>query len=120
MYNIRFYEDENGISETREYIRSIISKQDKNNRIKANKINDYMKVLRANGTRAGKPFVKHIDGDIWELRPLDDRFMFALWTGQTFLILNHFVKKSQKTPKREIDKAKSMLKNYVGRIGRDE
>ncbi len=65
MYNIRFYEDENGISETREYIRSIISKQDKHNRIKANKINDYMKVLRVNGTRSGKPFVKHVDGDIW-------------------------------------------------------
>lgn len=116
MYRIEFAKDENGQSETKEYIRSILMRSDKNSRIKANKINDYMKILQLKGTRAGKPFVKHIDGDIWELRPLDDRFMFAVWTGDSFLILNHFVKKTQKTPKREIAKAKKMLKNCIGRL----
>ena len=119
MYKVEFAKDENGQSETKDYIRSILVRSDKNSRIKANKINDYIKILQLKGTRAGKPFVKHIDGDIWELRPLDDRFMFAVWTGESFLILNHFVKKTQKTqktPKREIAKAKKMLKDCIGRL----
>ncbi len=31
------------------------------------------------GTAAGEPYVKHLDGEIWELRPLRDRILF--WHG---------------------------------------
>jgi len=54
--------------------------------------------------------MKHIDGDIWELRPVRGRIFFASWTDEGFILLHHFqFKKTNKTPKREIDQAKNNL-----------
>lgn len=50
--------------------------------------------------------MKHIDGEIWELRPLRDRIFFVAWVDDSFVLLHQFMKKSQKTPLREIEKAK--------------
>ena len=68
----------------------------------------------------GEPYIKHIDGDIWELRPIRDRILFAEWTGSSFLLISHFVKKTQKTPPREIKKAKRLLKAYRERSDIDD
>ncbi|MBM9833412.1 type II toxin-antitoxin system RelE/ParE family toxin, partial [Enterococcus faecalis] len=54
----------------------------------------------------GEPFVKHLEGDIWELRPLRDRVLFVAWLDGSFVLLHSFVKKTQKTPRREIEQAK--------------
>lgn len=76
MYEIRFYRDNKGNEPVKEYLDNLAKKQDKDSRIKLNKIRDYMKILSTNGTRSGIPFVKHIEGDLWELRPLRDRIFF--------------------------------------------
>ena len=55
--------------------------------------------------------MKHLEGEIWELRPLRDRILFVAWLDGSFVLLHHFVKKTQKTPRREIDKAKRELKD---------
>ena len=34
-----------------------------------------------------EPHVKHIDGEIWELRPGDDRVLFAAWIENKFILL---------------------------------
>lgn len=112
MYEIYFYRDRNGKSPVLEYLRELVSKNDKDSRIKANKINDYIGILRQYGTQAGEPYIKHLDGDIWELRPLRDRVLFAAWRGDGFLLLSHFMKQTQKTPPRELEKAKSNLNDY--------
>ena len=67
------------------------------------------------GTRLGKPYVKHIEGDIWELRPLSNRIFFFYWKNNKFVLLHHFIKKSQKTPTKEISKAKNNLKDFLER-----
>ena len=85
------------------------SKKDKDSRIKLNKVRDYIKVLSEYGTQIGEPYIKHIDGDIWELRPLRDRILFVAWDKGRFILLHHFMKKTQKTPAREIKKAKREL-----------
>ena len=84
----------------------MLSKKDKDSRIKANKINDYIQILSEYGTRAGEPYMKHIDGEIWELRPLRERIFFVAWVDDSFVLLHQFMKKSQKTPLRETEKAK--------------
>lgn len=109
MYEIYFYKDKNGKEPILEYIKSLKSKNDKDSRIKLNKINDYIETLHQYGTQAGEPYIKHLDGDIWELRPLRDRILFAAWLNGSFILLHHFMKKTQKTPKREINKAKKEL-----------
>lgn len=112
MYKIRFYKDKNGKEPVKEYFEQLAARKDKDSRIKFNKIRDYVKVLSEYGTRAGEPYVKHLEGDIWELRPLRDRILFAAWNGREFVLLHQFMKQTQKTPPREIERAKKNLADY--------
>ncbi len=72
MHQIRFYADKNGNKPVLEYLRELMRKKDKDSRIKADNINDCITALREYGTRIGMPVVRHLDGEIWELRPLSD------------------------------------------------
>ena len=73
------------------------------------------------GTNAGEPYVKHLEGEIWELRPLRDRILFAAWDGKNYILLHHFMKKTQKTPHREIEQAKANLADWKeGSVDNDE
>ena len=119
-YKIKFYENEHGERPVRDYLKELGSKTDKDSRIKINKIYDYIETLKKHGTRAGEPFVKHIDGDIWELRPLRDRFFFFYWKDDVFVFLHHFIKKTNKTPPQEIKQANRNLKDFRERSGSDD
>ncbi len=109
VHNIYFYKDRNGNEPVLDYMRELASKKGKDSRIKLNKINDYIELLSQHGTRAGEPYIKHLDAEIWELRPLRDRILFVAWIDGSFVLLHHFMKKTQKTPKREIEQAKREL-----------
>ena len=115
MYEIYFYEDKDGGSPVYEYIQALSQRTDKDSRINHNKINDYIEVLSEYGKAAGEPYIKHLDGDIWELRPIRGRIFFAGWTDSGFILLHQFQKKTQKTPQREIDQAKRNLKDIQER-----
>ncbi|MBC3797382.1 type II toxin-antitoxin system RelE/ParE family toxin [Acetobacterium tundrae] len=117
MFKVIFYKDSNGNEPVREYLiklkaRSSTSKQD---RIQFTKITAYIRSLQEYGTRIGNPTVKHIDGDICELRPLSDRIFFFYWKDETFVLLHYFRKKSQKTPQKEIDKSKHNMSDFIER-----
>ena len=112
MYNIYFYEDSRGIKPVKEFIRELGSHSDKASRVRLGKLNDYIQQISEYGTRAGHPYVKHLDGEIWEIRPNRDRVLFAAALNNGFVLLHHFIKKTQKTPKREIDQAKRNLVHF--------
>lgn len=101
MHKIFFYRDRSGNEPVFEYLKELTAKTDKNSRINANKINDYIEILRLYGTQAGEPYIKHLDGEIWELRPLRNRILFVAWTGDGYVLLHHFIKKTQKTHKQK-------------------
>lgn len=115
MHDIYFYKDRNGNEPVKEYLAELAAKKDKESRIKLNKIRDYMKTLSVYGTQAGEPYIKHLDGEIWELRPLRDRILFVAWVNGSYVLLHQFMKKTQKTPAREIEKAKRELADIVER-----
>ena len=117
MYNIIFYEDRKGRSPVRDYTNQLILKNDKNSRIKNRQIKLNIQYLEESGTRAPKKFVKHVKGDIWELRPLRDRILFAAWVGDSFVLLHTFQKETPKTPVAEIEKAESELADFKERFG---
>ena len=117
MYNIEIYEDENGKSEIQEYIKELQRRNNKSDKIKFNKIVSYIRMLSKNGLNLGFPFIKHLENDIWELRPLRDRILFAYYKEHSFVLLSIFMKKTQKTPRREIEKAKRILEDYKDRRG---
>jgi len=57
----------------------------------------------------GLPLVKKLDDDLWELRSdLDNRtarILFTFYKNQ-MVLLHGFIKKSQKTPKKDLDLAR--------------
>ena len=118
MYRIYFYRDKNGVEPVREYLQDLAKKTSKDARINLTKIRDHVKILSIHGTFAGMPYMKHIEGDIWELRPLRNRVFFAAWYDGGFILLHHFMKKTQKTPKREIEQAKRNLADMLEREGK--
>jgi phage-related protein len=83
------------------------------------KIQEYIRVLREYGKSAGEPYIKHLDGEIWELRPMRERVLFAAWLNDGFILLHHFTKKTQKTPQAEIEKAKQELADFNERVKHD-
>ena len=115
MYTIEFYEDKNGKNEIEEYLQKLQRKPSKDNNIKFKKITSYIDNLSIYGLALGEPYIKHLDGEIWELRPLRDRILFASWCNNKFILLSIFMKQTQKTPKKEIEKAKKLLKDYKDR-----
>lgn len=115
LYSVYFYKDKSGKEPVKEYLEELAAKSDKDSRIKLNKTRDYIKTLSEYGTQAGEPYIKHLDGDIWELRPLRDRILFVSWVNGSYILLHHFMKKTQKTPAREIEKAKRELADLIER-----
>jgi phage-related protein len=119
MYDVEFYRDKNGKSEIVDYLDELQekAKTSKNDRINREKILSYISALAEYGTRIGQPMVKHIEGNIWELRPLSNRIFFFYWKDNKFVLLHHFIKKSQKTPAKEITQARNKLKDFLERNG---
>ncbi|KYM50454.1 type II toxin-antitoxin system RelE/ParE family toxin [Fusobacterium necrophorum] len=115
MHKIYFYKDRNGQEPVLEYIQELAKKKDKDSRIKLNKINDYIQILSKYGTQAGEPYMKHLSEEIWELRPLRDRILFVAWINGSYVLLHSFMKTTQKTPAKEIEKAKKELKDLIER-----
>jgi phage-related protein len=117
MYEVKFYRDRNGKSEIVEYLDALKERGEtsKTERVNRDKILAYIGALEQYGTRIGQPIVKHIDGSLWELRPLATRIFFFYWKDNKFVLLHHFVKKSQKTPTREIEQARAKMKDFIER-----
>lgn len=113
MYEILFYKDKRGREPVKDYIHELEASGGKDARIKLTKIRDYVRALQLYGTAAGEPYMKHLDGDIWELRPIRDRILFAGFADGSFVLLHQFVKKTQKTPAREIERAVHELADFI-------
>ena len=118
MHQIILYVDRQGRSPLLDYIAELEASKSKDSRIKLTKIREYVKALSINGTYLPEKYVKHLDGEICEFRPLNDRVLFAGWINGAFVLLHSFVKKSQKTPKREIEQAKRELLDFKAREGK--
>lgn len=117
MFKLLFYKDKRGKQLVKEYLDSLQREADtnKDSRIKLKKIYEYMGILSCNGTRAGEKHTKYIEDDIWELRPLSERIFFFYWKDNIFIILHHFHQKTQKTPKKEIEREKRNKLDFIDR-----
>ena len=69
------------------------------------------------GWPLGMLLVKHLEGDIWEVRiGLGNTIARVLFTleGSTMVLLHGFIKKQQATPKPDLNLAKNRLKQLRG------
>jgi phage-related protein len=59
--------------------------------------------------RVGEPFVKHLEGKLWEMRPsgrrVEGRALYVAASGRRVVIVLAFQKRTQKTPRRLIELA---------------
>ena len=116
-YTIEFYEKANGKSEIWDFLEKLRfkSKNSKDARIQYKQILLHIQLLQDNGTLLSENITKHIEENIWELRPGNNRIFYFLHDRNKFILLHSFRKKTQKTPQREIEKAKTERDDYLTR-----
>lgn len=75
-----------------------------------------IELLAEFGNTLKEPYVKHIKGDIWELRIRFSsdisRIFYFTWQVDTIVLLHGFVKKTQKTPPQEIKTAQKRMDDF--------
>ena len=122
MYNVEFHETQDGKSQLWEFLEDIRIKAatSKDARIQHKQASLYIELLQQNGTRLNENITKHLEDGIWELRPGNNRVFYFFFQDNTFVLLHQFRKKTQKTPKREIEKAKRERDDYLFRKENDE
>ncbi len=117
MKKIIFYKTDSGNSPVQEFIDSLSDKQ-------AKKVAWVLRLVRDIRNLPTTYFKKLINSDdIWEIRVQVGRNIFrflGFYDGSQLIILtNGFQKKSQKTPKREIELAKKRKQRYLKRRKKD-
>lgn len=110
-YKVKFYKNsKNGKEPVFEYIEKL---DDKN---KA-KVLKYIEFLRINNGYLDEPYSKHIRGKIRELRidfsKTKHRVFYFTFINKTIILLNAFLKKTNKTPAKEITKAENNYKDVI-------
>lgn len=90
--------------------------------VRAKIFSDLQRLVRFN-VRLGAPYVRKMAGrEFWELRTKVGsdtyRTFYFAHTGQKFVLLHAFQKKSQKAPKRELDTAEERMRDYLKRTKR--
>lgn len=112
MFDIEYYEDSNGNRPAEEFIDSLDAK------MKA-KVFGRLELLEERGSQLGMPLSRHLDDGIFELRTVQGgnitRILYFFVIGERVVLTHGFVKKTQKTPSREIAKAKRIREDWRNR-----
>ena len=79
-------------------------------------------LLAKNGTALRMPYSEHLVDGIFEIRAKSSsnisRVLYFFVIGRKIVLTNGFVKKTQKTPKSEIDLAKKYRNDFLNREGK--
>lgn len=117
-YRVHVYEDSHGKSEIKEWIQQMNKSSSKMDKSILKKLYFQVGRLESEGFSLNEPVSKKMKGyDLYELRPVPYRIFYATFKGDEFVLLHYFYKKSNKTPQREIEKAKNNLADWIERNG---
>lgn len=72
----------------------------------------YIGLFKENGFHMTGKYLKKLNSNLWELRPGNIRLLFGR-VGKEFIIVNAFRKKTQKTPKQEIEIGNRRVKEHL-------
>ena len=111
-FEIIFYDKPGGEEPAKEFIMSL------DNKMEARMLK-LIDLLSECGNRLRKPYSEHIDDGIFELRAKVgsdiSRVLYFFVIGKQIILTNGFIKKTQKTPKSEIELAKKYRNEYLNR-----
>lgn len=113
-YQVIFYELADGDRPAEEFLNSLNIKM-------RNRILLILTVLQERGNTLREPYSKHLEDGIFEIRGKVgsdiSRILYFFFDGRRIVLTNGFIKKSKKTPQRELDKAKKYRADYLERNG---
>ena len=113
-FEVVFYESEKGGKPVEEFIDSLPAK------VAAKVVGD-LELLEKFGNHIGEPLSKAIGNGIFELRTryskTQIRCLYFFCYGGKIIVTNGFVKKTDKTPRREISLAEKRRAEYIKRKG---
>ncbi len=113
-FEVEFFEKPDGTFPAEEFILS----QDKKMKAKLYRL---IELLEEYGHELREPYSKILDDGIFELRAQQgsdiSRVLYFFMVGRKIVLTNGFVKKTQKTPTREIELAKKYRLEYEQRKG---
>jgi len=116
MKKVIFYKNERGDSPVEEFLESLTDKQ-------AKKVAWVLRIIRDLDLIPKEYFKKLVSTDIWEVRVQvgsNAIRILGFFDGNNFIVLtNGFHKKTQKTPKKEIETAEKRMKEYINRSKRN-
>ena len=109
-FEVLFYAKEDGTEPAKEFIQSLDVK------MKA-KVMKTVELLQNNGTELRKPYSEHLEDGIFELRVKIgsdiSRVLYFFVVGRRVILTNGFIKKKQKTPANEIERAKRYRAEFL-------
>ncbi|MCI9565508.1 MAG: type II toxin-antitoxin system RelE/ParE family toxin [Eubacterium sp.] len=116
MYKVRHYIKNNGRCPIEEFLINLEPK------LRAKAFHD-IEILQEYGTRLNGSYMKSIKGKkykgLYELRIKFSndiaRIFYFTYYNQEIILLNGFIKKTMKTPKRELDRAKRYMDDFIRR-----
>ena len=83
------------------------------------KILKIVELLKIYGHSVLETHIKHINGKIWEIKIDRYRVLYFLYENQHYILIRAFMKKTQKTPKNEIEIAEKRYADYISRAEGD-
>ncbi len=112
-FTVDFYEKENGEAPAEEFLRSLDKKM-------VARIFRIIDLPEESGPEIWMPHSEALEDGIFEIRAKQgtdiSRVLYFFFVGSKIVLTNGFVKKTQKTPKREIELAKKYRKDYLRRF----
>ena len=107
---IDFYKTKSGQCPVKKYLQGLNPKS-------RTTILEAMEYLETFGPELKEPYVKYLDNKIFELRAKDSagiyRVLYFTASGQRFIMLHGFTKKTKKTPKKEKEIALKRKKEFL-------
>lgn len=110
-FEIIFYETDNGQYPVKTFLKSI-----KDKKLYAKILRD-INLLRQSGNLLRAPTSSSLTDGLFELRTIQSnniaRIIYFFIVGNRIILTNGFIKKTQKTPRSEIEKALAYKKDYL-------
>ena len=111
-FEVIFFEKDDGVSPVEEFLLSLDIKM-------RAKLAKEIALLQEVGNELREPYSKHLDDGIFELRAKQSnnisRVLYFFMVGEKIILTNGFIKKTQKTPAKEITLAKKYRDIYLNR-----